>query len=256
MATNQVSRKPLQGVLNIVRFNWDFYLAASLALLIGIIASIVPLSPVWLKALAVLGCLGVVYFTLVSLAVSYWVYDASPLYKWQWLHEFLSKAPEKALNLHAGFDESSDSLRELFPDMTLAVADFYDPERHTEKSIERARAAYPSPPNVTSVQPTHLPYANASMDTIFLLFAAHEIRNPKERQQFFLELKRILKSDGELVLVEHLRDIPNALAFGPGVWHFYPLSVWQTTAQQAGFKITIQKRCTPFVVTLKMVHGN
>ena len=92
------------------------------------------------------------------------------------------------------------------------------------------------------------------MDTIFLLFAAHEIRNPNERQQFFEELKRILKLDGELVLVEHLRDLPNTFAFGPGAWHFYPLNEWETIAKQSGFRIHIQKRMTPFIITMKLVH--
>lgn len=253
MTTKQTVRKPFQGVLNILRFNWDFYLFAALALIIGSVVAALPISPAWLKVLAVLGCLGTLYFIVVSLGVSYWVYDASPLYKWQWLNSFLAKTPQKALNIHAGFDESSDNLKELFPNMVLEVADFYDSEKHTEKSIERARAAYPSPPSVSSVQPTHLPYEESSMDTIFLLFAVHEIRDPKERQQFFQELKRILKSDGELVLVEHLRDLPNKLAFGPGAWHFYPLSEWQTLAEETGFKINIQERMTPFVITMKLI---
>jgi len=250
----QSIRKPFQGVLNIVRFNWDFYLFAAFALIIGIVVAVLPIIPMWLSVLAVLGCLGILYFIIASLGVSYWVYDASPLYKWNWLKSFLAKAPQDALNVHAGFDESSDSLRELFPDMKLVVADFYDPDKHTEKSIERARAAYPASTKVKSVQPTQLPYSENSFDTIFLLFAAHEIRNPEERIQFFYELKRILKTEGELVLVEHLRDVANVLAFGPGAWHFYPLKEWQRLGEQAGFQVAIQKRATPFVITMKLVN--
>lgn len=255
----QSVRKPFQGVLNILRFNWDFYLGAAIAFVVAIVIAAVinglAIFPSWVTILIGLGCIGLAYFIIGSLFVSYWVYDASPLYKWIWLESFLDKAPEQALNIHAGFDESSASLKELFPNMDLVIADFYDPEQHTEKSIERARAAYPSPPNVLSVQPTHLPYDDSSMDTIFLLFAAHEIRNPEERQQFFQELKRILKAEGELVLVEHLRDLTNTLAFGPGAWHFYPLTEWQAAARQSGFKIDIQKRSTPFVITMKLVHA-
>lgn len=258
MTTKKATRKPFQGVLNILRFNWDFYLMAAIGLVVAIVlASVIAalaILPDWLNVFVLLGCLGLVYFVIGSLVVSYWVYDASPLYKWKWLESFLEKTPKQALNIHAGFDESSESLVRLYPDIALEIADFYDPEQHTEKSIERARAAYPPPPTVQSVQPTQLPYSDHSFDTIFLLFAAHEIRNPEERIQFFHELKRILKTSGELVLVEHLRDIANVLAFGPGAWHFYPLNEWQQLAEEVGFQVAIQKKATPFVITMKLIH--
>ena len=42
-----------------------------------------------------------------------------------------------------------------------------------------------------------------------------------ERTLFFKELHRILKREGELVIVEHLRDLPNFLAYTIGFFHYW-----------------------------------
>lgn len=249
----QAKRPSFQGVFNILRFNWDFYAMAFGASIIFIFLLALPLVPNWLSLLAALGLIGLLYIVLASLIASYWIYDVSPLYKWHWLRDFLGKPPEHALNIHAGFDESSATLKEIFPETLLNIADFYDPEKHKEPSIARARAAYPPALDFTQVTPSALPYQDNNFDAIFLLFAAHEIRNAQERTQFFQELKRILKHDGELVLVEHVRDLRNFLAFGPGFMHFYPLGEWQRLAQAVNFTIVKQQRFTPFVIVMKLV---
>ena len=82
---------------------------------------------------------------------------------------------------------------------------------------------------------------------IFLLFAAHELREAKRRTQLLVEAHRVLTQDGQIVLVEHLRDLPNFLAFGPGFLHFHSRRSWLRNVREAGFEIVQQRGVTPFV---------
>ena len=63
--------------------------------------------------------------------------------------------------------------------------DFYEPQKHTEVSIKRARKAYPPSPDTKHVKSTLLPLADKSVDNLFVIFSAHEIRDSNERISFF-----------------------------------------------------------------------
>jgi SAM-dependent methyltransferase len=238
-------RKPFQGVYNIIRFNWHFYLIAFAALAVSlIIAALLP-SPFRLTVyiLAVL----LVLSTLMSLAVSYYIYDGSDFYKMDWLSLIGSDKPRQLVNIHAGFDETSALIHQRFTNSDLIVLDFYDPAKHTEVSIRRARAAYPPYPETKSISTARIPAADLSSDLVFLIFAAHEIRNKEERVNFFRELHRILRHDGKILLVEHLRDLPNFIAFNIGFLHFYSAGVWREVIEQADLSVTKVKSINPFV---------
>ncbi len=92
---------------------------------------------------------------------------------------------KQLVNINAGFDETSLLLKEKYPDSDLIVFDFYDPVKHTEISIERARKAYPQFPGTTKISTNNIPLKDNSADYIFLLLAAHEIRNDEERIDVF-----------------------------------------------------------------------
>lgn len=236
-------RKPFQGVINIIQFNWHFYvLSAAIVLLIfGIGTSgLVDIPyPYYIILMVVMP-------TIISLLVSFYVYDVSGLYQLKWLDDF---KPKKIVTVHAGLDETSALLQMKFPQSKLAVFDFYDPLRHTEISIQRARKKYPSYPGTQTICTDYLPLPDHNADLILLTMAAHEIRNDAERILFFKELKRVLSPDGEIVVTEHLRDFPNFFAYNVGFFHFLAKGSWYNTFKSAGLTVSKEVKHTPFITT-------
>lgn len=248
-------RKPCEGMLNIVLFNWPLYVVALFLAIVCTTAVIVLPLPSWLVILLLAGASGATYFLVVSLAVSYIIYDQSPLYRWMWVKDLLTIAPQQIANIHAGFDESSEALHNLFPQANLVIVDLYDPKRMTEPSIARARRLRPTKQLTLSVDPGAIPLAEGSCDAVFLLFAAHEIRDAQERLRLFGEVSRILTPGGTVLLVEHRRDLTNFLAFGPGFLHFYPQSEWLRLAAESGLHVVRTFSMTPFVGVLLLAKG-
>jgi len=240
-------RKPFQGVVNIIRFNWHFYILSGVVVLLLLTLSYnisTPLS-LYLTILSVL-IAGVI---LISLLASVYVYDLSNLYKLSWLDVLKKNSCSSIINIHAGFDETSILLKDKFPEASLTVFDFYDPLKHTEISIKRARKAYPSYPNTQKTGTSNFKLPDNYADKIFAILAAHEIRNEHERITFFKEINRVLKPQGEVVVTEHLRNLPNFLVYNIGFFHFLPKSSWKNVFKRSGFVIVKEIKITPFITT-------
>jgi SAM-dependent methyltransferase len=246
-------RKPFQGITNIIKFNWHFYLAA-VTLMIFLFWAQYKL-PAPFNALIKIVLICTFFIIVISLLISYYVYDISNLYSFNWLPDLGIDNNSKIINIHAGFDESSEILKDLYPNASMVVFDFYDPKKHTEPSIKRARKAYPSYPGTKSVSTTSLPLNNIKVDCIFLTLAAHEIRDNAERTIFFTDLKQALKPEGKLVITEHLRDLPNFLAYTIGFFHFYSKKTWLNTFNKSGFAISREIKITPFITSFILVEN-
>ena len=148
--------------------------------------------------------------------------------------------------VHSGFDETTRQLQSLFPKCEVTTLDFYDREIMTEPSIARARKAYPDHQS-RSVAYHALELADGSEQLLTCLLAAHELREHQQRVDFFREAYRVLQADGQLVLLEHLRDFPNFLAFGPGFVHFFSYHDWLAALGEAGFWVEEEFKITPFI---------
>ncbi len=245
-------RKPFQGVWNIVRFNWHFYVLSLGGSILLLSLACVLLGPLRLGAAVASATLFAVSF--LSLFVSWFVYDFSGLYCLQWCG---ACEPEgRIVNIHAGFDETSELLQAKYPGCDLAVLDFYEPSKHTEVSIRRARSVCPAFPGTQAIDTENVPLPDDSVDVIFLIFAAHEIRRDDERAAFFRELRRVVKPSGRIVVAEHLRDLANFLAYTIGFFHFLPRATWLETFRAAELRIANESKVNLFITAFILKkHG-
>ena len=240
------------GMLQILRYNLPMYLAALAGCLaVALAVALLPL-PRPLAVLASLGATGAFLLSAASLLASHYVYDLSPLSSWSWIAGLFSAPPRRWASLHAGLDETFGALERLFPDGGTTL-DIYDPKEMTEPSIVRARRialAAATPADFRA-----LPFADGSLDAVFLIFAAHELRQPESRLRFFREIARSLAPGGRVVLVEHLRDLANLLVFGPGFVHFLARREWLRLARESGLAVRSESRITPFVMILVLENA-
>lgn len=241
-----VERRKFQGVLNILSFNRHFYVIGLLVLTVLLLIHFLaewPAIVFWLIIAAFL------YGLIMPLIVSAYVYDFSGYYNFDWLKMFIgdNEKPKLIVNINAGFDETSFIIKSKFPESELRVFDFYNAKQHTEPAIVRARKVSLVYPNMKEIESNLIPVNDSSVDIVFLLSAIHEIRSHDEKVQFLQECHRVCKPDGKVIMVEHLRDFPNFLAFSVGFTHFFSCAVWRNSFEKAGFSSFHETKFTPFM---------
>ncbi len=233
------TRPGFAGVAKIVRFNRGKYAAA----LVAVVALVVAATDASFRVVALIAIAVIVFGVAVSLGVSHWVYDRSALYDLRW-SDTINRSDRVAV-VHAGLDEVSPILRARMGADPDAVS-FYDRIEVAEPSIRRAQdqAAASGSTRATAGQPL---LRAGTFDCVVAFMCLHEIRIQAARRELLTELKDSLAEGGRLVVVEHLRDIPNALAFSVGVTHFMPRSSWSADFLAAGLQVVSEGKTTPFV---------
>lgn len=233
------------GAARIFRYNWPIYVAtwaaAGTAFVLGWVR---PAGPVlWLLAGAALT------WSVVSLLVSRHVYDRSGLAQGALVPPLLPAPMQTWATLHAGLDAEID-LDAVMPGHCVGRLDIFDARYMGASSVRRARQmTAPTRPSVPC-SPVSLALPDRACDAVIVAFTAHEVRDPDARERLFGEVLRILRPGGRALLVEHLRDLSNFLAFGPGFLHFLPRRAFLSAASRAGFAVTGEQRVTPWVMAL------
>lgn len=241
------------GTRLILRLNWPWYAAGLAALCAGglwlrLAAPPAPWPPV---LLAVVLCSAA--WLLASVLVSHLVYDRSPLSRGAWLDGVDAAPVRRVVVLHAGQDEASAIVARRLPGAERATFDFHDPERTSSPSLRRARALAGS--RDRALVAGRLPLGDGTQDLALFVFAAHELRRDADRDALLREAARTLVPGGQLLVVEHLRDGWNLLAYGPGFFHFLPRRAWLRSFAAAGLRLQREAVCTPFVHVFTLEAG-
>ena len=239
----------MRGTLRVVLFNWPKYALCALVVPTGLL---VPLPGPWrflLQGMVVAG----LCWVIMGLLVTWIAYDVSPLYDWRWVLALLPAKPRRYAVVSTGLDEISGRLADLLPDAEATLLDLYG-STGRDGSIRRARRFVPPPDGTLRAVPADLLVPDATMDAIFVVFAAHELRDPGQRRALYGEIARTLRPGGRLVLVEHCRDAANIVAYGPGAWHFSPRSEWLRLARGAHLTMAGERLMTPLIHALACVR--
>jgi len=241
------------GVGEIVRYNWTQYLAGicAVTILMGLAVAAHSLELAWwyMVPLAA-GAALALWWLLASLVASWWVYDLSGIRPYGWLRQMVKSPAGRWAYVHTGLDECGYKMRNEPGAGQGMILDTFDAGTMTEVSVRRAR-------QITSVERRPdaecrwdaWPTKGNQLDTIYFIFAAHELRQAIDRENLFKEAARSLALSGQIVLVEHVRDWRNFLAYGPGFMHFWPEKEWDRLAAEAGLMISHRGRKAGFVIT-------
>lgn len=236
------------GVWQIVRFNWPWYAAATAATAVAAALLVLWDLPTPWPQLAFAFLLLADLWLLLSLAVSHWIYDRSAIARGEWLRGITA---QRVVVCHFGQDEATRHVARWLPAAAVQVFDLFDGTLGTP-SLRRARALAVLAPGPIAAPSAAapldaLPLGGASQDLAVLAFAAHEVRDHATRVRLCAELARCLAPDGTLLVVEHLRDPWNLLAYGPGGFHFLSRRTWLRTFAAAGLAVVGETSLTPWV---------
>lgn len=236
--------RPL-GAVRIFSYNWPTYLATwGGALGAGLVAWQLR-APPWTLLLG-LGATIAAGWSLLSLGVSYYVYDYSPLSCGRWLLPLLPSSTTRWSGIDAGLD-AEVALDAVMPGQCAGRIDIYDPATMGAASVRRARQQTLRTVPAVAASPGALPLDDASCDCVLVVFTAHEIRCQPTRERFFAEVKRTLRPGGRMLVVEHVRDLANFVAFGPGCLHFQTRREWLRLARLTGLAVAHERRVTPWI---------
>ena len=233
----------------VLMFNRELLTVAVAAAISGAIVSRVSRYP-QVRVIAAVASAIASYFIATSSVATWWVFQWSGLTRYEWLTRLLDGAPRTWLNVTTGFDDTTSVLAKLWPDSEHVAIDVFDSSAVHDRALKRARSS--SPPKEIAVPPrVTWPIAEGSMQAALLLMAAHEMRGQSDRFHLAAELARVVSPGGHVIIVEHTRDIANALAFGPGVFHFETLDTWRKFGSRASLSLVAEESRTPFVRVLK-----
>lgn len=234
------------GVLKIMRFNWPWYVGALLVTAVTLGALMARTFPEPWATIAWLLVAVADTWLLLSLVVSHLIYDRSTVARGGWLDaEAAKEAAAEVAIFHLGQDEASAQAARTLPSANRQTFDVFDQTHSGSPSLRRARAL--AGQRSTPAALDRLPLADNSIDLGLVIFAAHEIRLDGTRAMFFRELARLIRPTGRVLVVEHLRDGWNLLAYGPGAFHFLTRRTWLQTFAQAGLRVTQETSLTPWV---------
>ncbi|MFD7709786.1 hypothetical protein [Streptomyces sp. NPDC059786] len=150
------------GVRDVIAYNWPQY-ATGVAVALAA-ATVAGRLPPPLRRLARAGSAAAVTLLGTATVASWYVYDRSDLYTYDWLAELLPATPSAYAVVSTGLDEVSAPLAERWPNARHTAVDLYDPALTNEGSIRRARRRVSPPAHAVAGGPGPWPRPAAATD--------------------------------------------------------------------------------------------
>jgi hypothetical protein len=232
--------------LQIIRFNRMMYLLAA----VGISAGAAVLGycdlPNWLFLIGVALLIGTIWFVFASIFFSWFIYDRSSLYTFNWL---LSEEKMKTIwNIFSGYTEAGHLLEQKAIHQRVIHFDFYSEEVSVTSSIQIAKK------NSQPIQHTAIQFdnwnQNEKTNCILFMQSLHELREESQQIACLREAKKYLAETSDVIyVVEHLRDINNFLIYASGVFHFFSRKRWLRVFEKSGLTVEKEFQITPFIRT-------
>ena len=111
--------------------------------------------------------------------------------------ELLARASGRTLEIGAG----TGSNLELYPEAVTELV-LTEPDEHMRAQLERKLSALGRRPEVVGAGAERLPFPDASFDTVVATLVLCTIPAPRRALE---EISRVLKPDGRLLFLEHVR---------------------------------------------------
>lgn len=242
-----LSNRQYSGTISTLLYNWPIFAGVLFFGLVMLVAGILLLPNAWSWILAASGIVALVLIISILIA-TFIVYD------WGQKHEYdrlarlgnLSEA-NVVIDITCGKLRGSRGLLSLFRQGHYFLIDIYDAEKMTDPALRRARKMEPPLEGGRRIyqrpgRANSLPLPHNWADAIYCNFSLHEVREVVDREALFVELARVLKPNGRLLIAEHGRDLLNFMAFGPGAFSFFPAATWEQHMTNAGLTVEHHER--------------
>jgi hypothetical protein len=240
--------------MSLVRYNWPLYVVCLSVLVLGMVIFAMTRLPFPVRLLALTAACVASWYAVASFFAFYLMFDRPKFLGGEWLTRCVTSPPQTCVQISVCVEETTLPLQQVFPESKYTQFDLFDSEVMTEPAINRAK--HEALTSANAIAKADLIPLDAGLSEFTLVtLAAHEIRNPRLRHNFFAELRRITASNGCVVIAEHLRNLPAALAFGPGLFHFYPRSEWITLATASGLRVHSEFDINPFIHVFVLHHN-
>ncbi|WP_417387143.1 class I SAM-dependent methyltransferase [Gimesia sp.] len=239
---------------SLARYNWPLYLTCFLGVALGFIIWKTQLVPPPIRYLGLLAAVVATWYTIASFVAFHVMFDHSDFLSGEWLTRCVEQSPNTCVQLSVCVEETTLPISKVFASADYIELDLFDESVMTEPAIARAKQKAGDSPSIVA-KPEALPLTDHTSELTVVTLAAHEVRDPSQREALFQELSRITAPGGRLIIVEHIRNLPAAAVFGPGLFHFYPRTTWTTLAQKTKLRIESEFDITPFFHVFVLRHG-
>jgi len=234
------------NTLNLIYYSWPLYATILSILTITIFLAFDP--SYCLPAIVV--AIPFAWFGIASIVAFYWMYDTNTFFSCAWIPEKLKLSPKHCLQVSLGLKETTLQLNEVFSNCNHETLDIFDPLIMTEPGLRRARKCQNLSPN-TCVPFNNFPIQDHWANSSFLILAAHEIRDQRKRDELFVEMIKKTREGGDLIVVEHIRNLLSYISFGPGAFHIYPKKEWTRISEKFNLELIEQFWVNPYIYVYK-----